>query len=160
MANTQRSVSVFDEMLVQTRKKFDDLYQGGPPRAGNAGLVASQFGPERTGVPSPAIASSLRLGPDSPAVRQLNERFGDNWRYEIAEQQRDGDEAIVLCKLTFGKEGASRTQFGRAKISRGHVAGASGGVRFTLNAAGSEPDKNDASRRAAEAALINCIEVI
>ena len=46
----------------------------------------------------------------------LNERFGSDWRYEVAEQQRDGDEAIVLCKLTFGKEGAVRTQFGRAKI--------------------------------------------
>ena len=31
-------------------------------------------------------------------------------------QQRDGDEAIVLCKLFLGKDGAVRTQFGRAKI--------------------------------------------
>ena len=62
-------------------------------------------------------------------MRRLNERFGNDWRYEIAEQQRDGDEAIVLCKLVLGKDGAVRTHFGRARISEGPVAGASGGVR-------------------------------
>ena len=107
-----------------------------------------------------AAAPSARLDPDSPVARRLNERFGNDWRYEIAEQQRDGDEAIVLCKLILGKEGAVRTQFGRAKISQGPVVGASGDVRFKLGVAGAEQDERDAFRRAAEAALMNCVDLI
>ena len=99
------------------------------------------------------------LDPKSPAVHRLNERFGaGNWRFEIAEQQRDGDEAIVLGRLTFGKEGAVRTQFGRATVGAKAVAAASGGVKFKLGAGG-DTDERDAFRRATEAALINCADL-
>ncbi len=69
-------------------------------------------------------------------MRRLNERFGNDWRYEIAEQQRAGDEAIVLCKLILGKDGAVRTQFGRAKISedRSRALAAACGSRSALEA--------------------------
>jgi hypothetical protein len=93
-------------------------------------------------------------------MRRLNERFGSDWRYEITEQRRESGEAIVLCKLTFGKDGAVRTQFGRAAFSYGAVTGAADGVRFSLGAGGSTADERDAFRRAAEAALMNCIELI
>jgi hypothetical protein len=66
----------------------------------------------------------------------------------------------VLCRLTFGKDGAVRTQFGRAAFSSGPVTGASDGVRFRLDTGGSAADERDAFRRAAEAALKNCIELI
>ena len=100
------------------------------------------------------------VDPDSAAARWLNERFGSDWRYEISEQKRDGDEAIVLGKLTFGRESAVRTQFGRAKISGDPVAASSGGVRFKIGGAGSEQDEREAFRRAAEAALTNCVDLI
>ena len=89
----------------------------------------------------------------------MNERFGNDWRYEITEQRRDGDEAIVLGKLFLGKEGAVRSQFGRAKISEGPVAGHSGGVRFKIGSAGAEQGERDAFRRATEAALMNCADL-
>lgn len=163
MANTQRPElsSVFDDMLVQNKKRFDDLYRGGRLHAGLSSTAATApLRPERITAPSPAIAASIALDPDSPAVRRLRERFGNDWRYEIRERQREGDEAIVLCKLIFGKAGAVRTQFGRAKIWQGPVAGVSGGVRFKMGAASAEGDESDAFRAAAEAALMNCIDLI
>jgi hypothetical protein len=163
MANTQRPElsSVFDDMLTQNKKRFDDLYRGGRPSAG--GSAAGPQGPvgsQATAVPSPAAAASAQLDPGSAAVRRLNERFGNDWRYEIADKQRDGDEAIVLCKLILGKDGAVRTQFGSAKLSKGPVSGASDGVRFRVAIAGAEQDERDAFRCATEAALMNCIDLL
>ncbi len=139
MANPQRPgpSSVFDDMLMQSKKRFDALSRGGPATA----------------------APIVRPDPDSPVTRVLNERFGNDWRYEITEQRRDGDEAIVLCKLFLGKEGAVRSQFGRARISEGPVAGVSGGVRFKIGSAGTEKGERDAFRRATEAALMNCADL-
>ena len=163
MANPPRPElsSVFDDMLSQNKKRFDDLYRGGWTRAGKSGrAAATPFRPAGTTLPAPAIAPAVQLDPASAAARRLRERFGNDWRYEIRERRREGDEVIVLCKLTFGKAGAVRTQFGRAKISQGPVLGASSGVRFKIGQAGAEGDENEAFRRATEAALMNCVELI
>jgi hypothetical protein len=159
MADTQRpqSLSAFDDMVVQNKKRFDDLYRGGRAHAGEALTVQAAIGGERSKVAAAAIAA-VELDPDSPAAQRLSARFGDDWRYEITEQQRVGDEAIVLCKLFLGKEGAVRMQFGRASFSEGPVAGASGSVRFKVGA--TDAGESDVFRRAAEAALINCIALI
>ncbi len=162
MANTKgrELSSVFDDMLAQNKKRFDDLSgrdrrtAAVPPAAANEPVAA-----ESASSASPHAAPQPRLDPDSAAARRLNERFGKDWRYEVVEQKRDGDEAIVLCKLVLGKEGAVRTQFGRAKISQGPVVGASGDVRFRLDIAHAEQNERDAFRLAIEAALMNCIEL-
>jgi hypothetical protein len=163
MTNTQRPElsSIFDDMLAQNKKRFDDLYRGGRPYAGGFAAGPRAFaGSPATVVPSPSAVASTQLDPASAAARRLNERFGNDWRYEIAEKRRDGDEAIVLCKLILGKAGAVRTQFGSAKLSDGPVAGASDGVRFKLGHASAELDERDAFRRATEVALMNCIDLI
>jgi len=160
MANPQRPSelsSAFDDMLAKSKKRFDDLYVRPQPVAASFTVAQTRPG---GGWPTALVetAAPAQLDPDSPAVRQLNERFGDIWRFEIAEQQRDGDEAIVLGRLIVGKDGAVRTQFGRATIGAKPLAGASGGVVFQLGA-GSDTDERDAFRRATEAALINCAEL-
>jgi hypothetical protein len=163
MANPHRPElsSVFNNMLAQTKKRFDDLYGGGGSSAGKSSIKTDvALGRKAASAPSPILASANRLAPDSPVVRRLTERFGADWRYEIAEQRRDGDEAIVLCKLIFNNGGATRMQFGSAKISGRRVTGASGGVPFELGTAGTEQDERDAFRRAAEAALMNCIDLV
>ncbi len=164
MANPPRPElsSVFDDMLSQNKKSFDDLYRGGRTHAGKSGQAGTTtpFRPERSTLASPAVAPAVELDPQSAAARRLRERFGNDWRYEIRERQREGDEVIVLCKLTFGRAGAVRTQFGRAKISHGPVLGASSGVRFKIGQTGVEGDENEAFRRATEAALMNCAELI
>jgi hypothetical protein len=160
MAGTQRPAgsSAFDDLLAENKKRFDDLYRGGPSRVG------SPFGETKTpasgGTASRGNDASAAAPEQSPARRRLNERFGNDWRYEIAERQRSGDEAIVLCKVILGKDGAVRTHFGRAGISRGPVAGATNGVRFRLGAGAAEPDERDAFDRATEAALMNCVNFL
>ena len=158
MAETPRSPlsSAFDDMLAQNKKRFDDLYRGGHPLAGGmTSRTAAIPGP----APRAAEAAGTPPGRDSAAVRQLNERFGTDWRFEVAEKQRTEDEAIVLCKLFFGKAGAVRTQFGRARLAHGPLAGASGGVRFRIVTSGDD-DEAAAFRKATEAALLNCIALI
>ena len=160
MANLQRPElsSVLDDMLVQSKKRFDDLFRGGRSPAGEPVAGSAAFARMAVKVAPVTAAASVRPDPDSPVTRLLDERFGNDWRYEITEQRRAGDEAIVLCKLILGKEGAVRTQFGHAKISDGPLAGASGGVRFKIGGAGAE-DERDAFRRATEAALTNCADL-
>ena len=149
--------SAFDDMLAQSKKRFDDLYDRERPDARASFGVAPPQSWDRLG--STAKASTVLLDQKSPAVHRLNERFGaGNWRFEIAEQQRDGDEAIVLGRLTFGKEGAVRTQFGRATVGAKAVAASSAGLKFKLGASG-DTDERDAFRRATEAALINCADL-
>lgn len=161
MAETRRPEhsSVFDDMLAQTKKQFDDLYRG-PRRAGErAASIESPTATDRDSGARTAKPSGRLDANSSPAVRLMNERFGNDWRYEISEQRREAGEAIVLCRLTFGKDGAVRTQFGRA-ASSGPVIGASDGVRFRSDTGFSGTDELAAFRRAAEAALMNCIELI
>jgi hypothetical protein len=153
--------SVFDGMLTQNKKRFDDLYHGSRGGLGELGKAAAViFGAGKITAAAPRPASSADLEDDSAAARRLRERFGDDWDFEIKDRHRDGDEAIVLGKLTFGKAGAVRTQFGRAKISSAAVAGASGGVQFRIGDAGGARDEQDAFRRAAEVALANCVDLI
>ena len=162
MVETRRTAlsSLFDDMLAQTRKQFDDLYRGGLGRGGErAANAAPPLAIARDSALRGAKPSALLDPASSPAVRRMNERFGSDWGYEITDERREGDEAIVLCKLTFGKDGAARTQFGRATFSSGAVTGTSGGVRFKLGSS-AEAEERDAFRRAAEAALMNCIELI
>jgi hypothetical protein len=162
-ANTPRPQlsSVFDDMLAESKERFGELYRGGSSRAGAAAADARPFA-TRTAPPARAATGFLaaKVDPQSAAARWLNERFGTNWRYEIGMQKREGDEAIVLGKLTFGRDLAIRTQFGRARIAGDALAAASGGVRFKLGGTGSEHDEREAFRRAAEAALSNCIDLI
>jgi hypothetical protein len=159
MASTPRPElsSAFDSMLAQTKKRFADLYRGGQPRTADIAASARPFVGQGA---TATAAASAKLGADSPAARRLNERFGSDWRYEVAEETRDGDEAIVLGRLTFGRDNAVRTQFGRARISGNPVAATSGGVRFKVGGSGTAQDERDAFRRAAEAALMNCVDLI
>jgi hypothetical protein len=153
--------SVFDDMLAQSKRRFGDLYSGGFSRAGKSSAQTRPFAARETAAGLPvAGSSSAKIDPDSAAARWLNEHFGNNWRYEIATQKREGDEAIVLGKLTFGRDNAVRTQFGRAKITGDAVAAASGGLRFKIGGGVSEQDEREAFRRAAEAALSNCVDLI
>jgi hypothetical protein len=149
--------SAFDDMLTKSRDSFAELYRhGGMPGIGTMATMTPAVVGVRLHTGSPAI----EIDPGCEPARRLNERFGHDWRYQITEQRRDGDEAIVLCKLTFGKEAAVRAQFGRAKIGRSPVIGTGDGVRFSLDAGGGAQDEHEAFRRAAEAALMNCLELI
>lgn len=153
--------SVFDDMLAHSKRRFDDLYRGELARPDTSSAPARSSVAPAAGAQRVATGSvTAKVDPDSAAARWLNEHFGGNWRYEIAAQKREGEEAIVLGKLTFGRDNAIRTQFGRAKITGDKVPALSGGLRFKIGGAGSERDEREAFRRAAEAALTHCVDLI
>lgn len=149
--------SAFDDLLSQNKRRFDDLDVSrrlGP----GVGSGSKPLAADARDRGAAAVASAARNELDSPAIRRLNERFGPDWHYEIAEQKRSGDEAIVLCRLHFGKHGFVRTQFGRAKLVAAVTNGSAGDVRFSLQS--TEDGEREAFRRATEAALMNCIALI
>jgi hypothetical protein len=126
-----------------------------PTQSANARLAAAE---DRPRDPDEA---PYRLETSSPVIRQLNEKFGNAWRYEIRERRRVGNEAVVLCELVYGKQRTTRTQFGRATIASGPLTGESAGVRFKLaGAATGTADERAAFRHAAEAALKKCAELV
>ncbi len=148
--------SVFDEMLTRSKDSFAELYhRGSTPGAGTMATRTPAIGARL-----PSRSPAIEIDPSCEPARRFNECLGRNWHYEITEQRRDGDEAIVLCKLTFGKDAAVRAQFGRAKIGQSPVIGTGDGVRFSLEAGGGAQDEREAFQRAAEAALMNCLELI
>ncbi len=141
--------SPFDDMLDQSRRQFDDLY-GGP--------VAKS-------PPSPAPeAKSEHNGVAPQTTRFLDDRYGDRWRYEVVERRREGDEVIVLCRLTVAEGGPSRTQFGRAQVGAeaSGLSGSAGGVAFTLGTGAAAPGDPEqaAYQRALAAALAKCAELL
>jgi hypothetical protein len=134
--------SPLDDMLAAGRLRLDALSRRAPSSA----------------APQPEAAPAATGDPASPALRRLAERFGNDWRYEVLSRQIEGDEAIVMLRLTAGKD-LVRTQFGRAKLAGGAVAGTSGGIAFRLGGDASG-DVGDAYRRAVEAALMRCAELV
>lgn len=155
-SSSTSAASSFDEMLERNRRELDGMY------GGLAWTGASEAPPP--GAASPARAASA----ERPVVRQLNQRFGDKWRYEITERRRDGDEVIVLCRLTLPERNVTKAQFGLARIGRASagaaVRGSAAGVSFTLGAGESVSlagDSEDAAyERAADDALAKCAAML
>jgi hypothetical protein len=153
MASGQKSPlsSIFDGMLAHNRERLDALLReerGGGLRRSSAALL-----PRATLWPSFDASGS-------EAARYLRDRFADRWHYEIAARHRDGAEAVVLGRLVVDDLGTVKTQFGRAAIAAGPVAGRSGTVRFNLGSGSTQAEEEDAYRRAAEDALARCVKLL
>ena len=169
MAGDRRSAasSVFDTLLDRNRQRFDELYTGKSPSSGRAATAPSA----RSAAPSGAPATDSA----SPVVRQLNERYGDGWSHRVVDRRRDGDEVIVLCRLSIVDGNVQKTQFGHARIGGGRIgaagggrviAGVSGGVAFSVGTAGTGAhatagnSEDDAYRRAVDDALAKCVRLL
>ncbi len=159
--------SPFDAMLDDNRQAFEALYTGpGSPRRQAAQVAPRTPAAEPSLSVSPIAAAPAAAGP-TEAVRFLDDRYGDGWRYEVADRRRDGDEIIVLCKLFIGEQDTAKSQFGRARIGgAAALVGSADGVRFTI---GPEPERGAADagdpeeaafRRAVDAALAKCAEMV
>ena len=121
MATSDKSkmTSAFDEMLERNQRELDALYSG-PISTSRPPTIADA--PSRM-TPSPATpptsASRQVPGADehsSATVRNLTERYGDNWHYDVVDRRREGDEIIVLCKLSIEDDQISKAHFGSASI--------------------------------------------
>ena len=156
-SSSTSAASSFDEMLERNRRELDGMY-GGIAWSG-----------AREAAPPPGAASRAgAASAERPVVRRLNQRFGDKWRYEIAERRRDGDEVVVLCRLTLPERNVTKAQFGLARIGRAGagaaVRGSAGGVSFSLGAGESgwlAGDGEDAAyERATDDALAKCAAML
>jgi len=155
--------SAFDDMLEQNRKELDGMYSGSTRSSKPSRAPSEARGPS---FPDSDFESRTtdQAPPARSMVQQLNLRFGDKWRYEITNRQRDGDEVVVLCKLMLSDQRVAKAQFGRARIRRAgsgsSVQGSAGGVSFSLGASGTNSlsgDTEDAAYdRAIEDALTKC----
>ena len=165
--------SAFDEMLERSRRELDALSSG----SGSPALSPTSRTTARPSASAAAAArtESTRASPPaarSPAERALDEKLGTDWRCEVLERTREGDELVVRCRVTAPARGVTRTWFGSAPLSGGGRGGASGmkgtagNVRFTLGA-GAGAGANDpiraereAERQAIESALAACARLL
>lgn len=181
--------SPFDEMLNEGRKQLDGLYGGSAiPKSGEDrprrpdAAVPPPKRPTATGRPATSYAPPPKRaaldvppapefgGAPSEAIRFLNDRFGASWRHEITNRVREGDEAVVRCRLIIEDQGISRSQFGRARIGGAgdvtEIKGSAGGVDFItrtgapLAEASIEKLEEAAFHNATEAALAKCAALL
>ena len=119
--------------------------------------------------PSGEYVSAARVWSPSKseAAAYLFIRFGSEWQIEVAERRREGDEIVVLVKLTVAGKNLVKSQFGRGKIpsaSEGNaIRGSAGGVAFSLGAeseAPTQPPEDRGYRRAIENGLAKCVELL
>jgi len=121
--------SAFDDLLERNWQQFDSL-QGGRGRRREGDAAAS--------------GDAARDG---------------GWRHEIIDRQREGDEAVVTCRLIVDDTGAEIVQQGRAPLgAAGRRAGNSGGIAFSIGV--SDGDEAEAFQAAADAALAACLAQI
>ena len=173
---SSRYTSAFDAILEQNRRELDSLFQGSsrtgwgpnasPPPTEGAKTAPSSAGSAAAVTPDPVPASPPSPSA-TPSEQTLNERFGQDWRFEVTSRRRVGNEAIVVGTLTLPGAGGVRTQFGSASIAApaAGVQGSAGGVGFSLGgaAAGRAPSpgaEESAFERAREDALANCIALL
>lgn len=154
-----RLSSSFDGMLKENWRQFEALTNGVGARERDAAAPPRQGG---IVVPSPPPRPAA---PPSDAVRFLDDRYGDGWSYEIAERRREGDEVIVLCKLSIPEQDISKSQFGRATVIAAGAPGTGGsadGVTFSLGPEeGGDGDPEEAAfQRALNSALAKCAEML
>ncbi|NKC12789.1 MAG: hypothetical protein GKR94_11490 [Gammaproteobacteria bacterium] len=145
---------MFDTLLDDNKRQLDGL-MGMPsgPTAGASALLPGARPWPQSREPGADDWS------DSTIAAELDARFGKRWRFEIREQRREGDEIIVLGRLSVPDKNLSRSHFGAARM--GTASGPSGtsqGVAFSLGA--TVRDERAATRAAALAALDNCASML
>lgn len=170
-----RRSSPFDRMLEDSRARFDALARSRtPPRPATRESRTTQ----PVGTPPPPAAKPTEPPPAArprepakPAAagephdqpydvratdigRQLSSRFGEDWRFELVDKRRDGEDIVVWARLTAGDH--DKTRRGRARIEPARapaaVSGNAAGKDFVLKADGAGSDHAGADRTAAEAA--------
>ena len=117
---------------------------------------------------SSSAAYKAKISTQRPIVEQLNQRFGDNWCYEVTDRQRDGNDVVVLCKLILPGKNVTKAQFGLARIGSAvagtGVQGSSSGVSFSLGTGETGSltgdTENAAFERATDDALTKCAAML
>lgn len=160
----------FDAQLEESAGRGIAIPPGGGAASPSPGApIAAPVKPGATPGALPAPALPVFQPETSEAVRRLNDRFGEGWRYEVVENREEQGEVIVLCKVSVPEKQISKTQFGSAPSgARGGTAeirGTADGVPFVIAGAAADPARpgisSDAAfRQAVENALAKCADML
>ena len=190
-SSTGGLTSAFDDMLRENRSRldgqWDETLQGAglpstgrdpaplpaaghpPPRAEPTGRLTGA-GPRTPLRRSGDYVSAARVwdAAKSESAAVLNERYSDAWEFEVASHSREGDEFVVLGKLSLPSRNLVKSNFGRGHIpgtASDTTAASAGGIAFRFGegeaaAGGSQSAEDRGYRRAIENALARCLALL
>ncbi len=152
--------SPLDDMLVQARQQFDSLLD-----AEAAVEAPPSQSAEALGAPARMTRPDLAPLPGAEdAIRMLQQKHVNNWRYNVVERRHDGSSVTVLVELFVADMTDPVSAYGHApgKSSSGIVRGTSDGVSFSI--AMGRPSRatnlDAAYDRAIADALTNCVALL
>ncbi len=144
----------FDRILEDGRKRLEALY----------GEAPATVPPRRAQTRSRLASAAAATGFETAG------RPTEGWSHTVIGRLREGDEAVVRCRLVVEGSDIEITRHGRARIARAdgaaELAGSSAGIPFALRAeAGPSPEADEAAlaeafERAEAAALQSCIAAL
>ncbi len=105
----------FDTLLEGNRRQLESLYDGSGINAGatrhpeQVASASTDAEIQRVKLEKSDLDS---LGPSA----WLDRHFSDQWRCQIRDRRREGDEIVVLCCLELSGQDSRKAQFGSARI--------------------------------------------
>jgi hypothetical protein len=111
-------IELFDELLKGNRQELEALYNR--PRDGSKGTVSAGEGDSDTLSQEHRNIKQFDKGEltEMSAADWLDRHYPGEWRYDVRDRRREGNELVVLCRFELPGYGVRRTQFGMAEIER------------------------------------------
>ena len=108
----------FDKLLDVNRQELEALYNR--PSDSSKDTVGS--GASDSDVPLRERGEIRRFDKDElaeiSAAAWLDRCYPGEWKYDVKDRRREGNELVVLCRFELPGYGIRRTQFGMAEIGR------------------------------------------
>jgi|TARA_Y100000588_G_scaffold97446_2_gene105797 hypothetical protein len=106
----------FDTLLEGNRRQLESLYDG----SGIGGTESARNRKPAAGTPPVLAAQPVRLDKNDldslgPSA-WLDRNYPDQWRLQVRDRRREGDEVVVLCCLELPGQDSRKAQFGSAQI--------------------------------------------
>ena len=109
-------VESFDELLKSNRQELESLYNR--PSDGSTGAVSAGASDSDTLPHEHRNIKQFDKGelPEMGAADWLDRHYPGEWRYDVRDRRREGNELVVLCRFELPGYGVRRTQFGMAEL--------------------------------------------
>ena len=112
----------FDELLEGNRQELEALYN----RQSDSSKDTVGSGTSDSDAPSGQHGKIRRFNKDElteiDAADWLDRYYPGEWKYDVKDRRREGNELVVLCRFELPGYGVRRTQFGMAEIERADTA--------------------------------------
>ena len=111
-------VETFDELLKGNRQELEALYNR--PSDGSKGTVSAGESDSDTPPHEHGNIKQFDKGEltEMGAADWLDRHYPGEWRYDVRDRKKEGNELVVLCRFELPSYGIRRTQFGMAEIER------------------------------------------